>query len=280
MDHIEERLVLDWRKRAQTREAARGLVKDILEELPEAYDPSTWERKAEIVFNHIFASFYDDGGSAYEEGAVVVLPDAGPSPAATVDVETITSTVVEQIRRDPVFAESVAEKLRGDKAFFAIPSEELIAGDETFEVEFKSTARWNLREQRKDKRMEDAVVKTVAGFLNTDGGTLLIGVSDERQPIGLSHDVVLVKPASADGLVNWLTTHLVAALRHPAVMRTRMRIDQVDSVEICRVDVARSSAPVRARMSDGSEVFWVRMNNSTRSLPEEQADEYVSDRWA
>jgi type I restriction enzyme R subunit len=256
------------------------LVKDILEELPEAYDPSTWERKAEIVFNHIFASFYDDGGSAYEEGAVVVLPDAGPSPAATVDVETITSTVVEQIRRDPVFAESVAEKLRGDKAFFAIPSEELIAGDETFEVEFKSTARWNLREQRKDKRMEDAVVKTVAGFLNTDGGTLLIGVSDERQPIGLSHDVVLVKPASADGLVNWLTTHLVAALRHPAVMRTRMRIDQVDSVEICRVDVARSSAPVRARMSDGSEVFWVRMNNSTRSLPEEQADEYVSDRWA
>jgi len=280
MDNIEERLVLDWRKRAQTREAARVLVKDILEELPEAYDPSTWERKAEIVFNHIFASFYDDGGSAYEEGAVVVLPDAGPSPAATVDVETITSTVVEQIRRDPVFAESVAEKLRGDKAFFAIPSEELIAGDETFEVEFKSTARWNLREQRKDKRMEDAVVKTVAGFLNTDGGTLLIGVSDERQPIGLSHDVVLVKPASADGLVNWLTTHLVAALRHPAVMRTRMRIDQVDSVEICRVDVARSSAPVRARMSDGSEVFWVRMNNSTRSLPEEQADEYVSDRWA
>jgi hypothetical protein len=26
-----------------------------------------------------------------------------------------------------------------------------------FTVEFKSTARWNLRESRKDKRMEDAV---------------------------------------------------------------------------------------------------------------------------
>ena len=37
------------------------------------------------------------------------------------------------------------------------------------------------RERRKDKRMEDAIVKTVAAFLNTDGGTLLIGVDDDAQ---------------------------------------------------------------------------------------------------
>ena len=79
----------------------------------------------------------------------------------------------------------VAEQLRGEKAFFAVPSEELIARDESFEVEFKSTARWNLREGCKDKRMEDAVVKTIAGFLNTDGGTLLIGVGDDGRVIGL-----------------------------------------------------------------------------------------------
>ena len=58
-----------------------------------------------------------------------------------------------------------------------------------YDVEFKSTARWNLKEECKDKRMEDAVVKTVAGFLNTDGGTLLIGVDDDRQVIGLTHDL-------------------------------------------------------------------------------------------
>ena len=279
MAHIEERLVLDWRKKAETREAARGVVKDVLDELPEAYDPVTWQRKADIVFNHIFASFYDDGGSAYDEGALAVLPEARSPRAQALDLESITGTVVEQIKTDPAFAEAVAERLRGAKAFFAIPSEELIAGDETFAVEFKSTARWNLREQRKDKRMEDAVVKTIAGFLNADGGTLFIGVGDERQPVGLSHDVVLVRPASADGLVNWLTTHLIGALRHPATMRTRMRIDQLDSVEICRVDVARSSAPVRARMSDSDDVFWVRMNNSTRALPELEADEYIRDHW-
>ena len=73
MAHIQERLVLDWRRKAETREAARGLVKDILDELPDAYDPEVWERKAEIVFNHIFASFYDDGGSVYEAPEPAVL---------------------------------------------------------------------------------------------------------------------------------------------------------------------------------------------------------------
>jgi type I restriction enzyme R subunit len=55
MEHITDRLVLDWRKKAETREAARVLVKDVLDELPDAYDPKTWERKADAVFNHIFA---------------------------------------------------------------------------------------------------------------------------------------------------------------------------------------------------------------------------------
>ena len=191
----------------------------------------------------------------------------------------MTTTVVERIKGDREFAELVAEQLRGDKAFFAVASEELIAKDETYDVEFKSTARWNLREARKDKRIEDAIVKTIAGLLNTDGGTLFIGVGDDGRIIGLAHDLPLVKPANADGLVNWLTTHLINALKHPAVMRTRTRIDQVADNEVCRIDAARSSAPVIARMSDGREAFWVRMNNSTRELPEVEVEEYVHDHW-
>jgi type I restriction enzyme, R subunit len=283
MDHIQDRLVLDWRRKAETREAARGLVKDILDELPDAYDPPLWERKADLVFNHIFASYYDNGHSVYEApGAPArAMSSASETKAGTelVDVDTITETVLERIKGDRDFAELVAGQLRGDKAFFAVPTEELIATEETFEVEFKSTARWNLHEGCKDGRMEDAVVKTIAGFLNTDGGTLFIGVGDDGTPIGLSHDLPLVKPANADGLVNWLTTHLINALRHPAVMRTRTRIDQLSGGEVCRIDVARSSNPVFARMGDGAEEFWVRMNNSTRNLPPMEAEEYIRDHW-
>ncbi|UJA20476.1 HsdR family type I site-specific deoxyribonuclease [Thermoleophilia bacterium SCSIO 60948] len=282
MGQIQDRLVLDWRKRAETRESARVLVKDVLEDLPEAYDPETWERKTGIVFDHIFAAFYDDGGSVYGDVASVTPPverDTVDAEAGPVDVDAVSATVLEKIRSDRHFAELVAEQLRGDGAFFAATTDELIAGDEGFAVEFKSTARWNLREEAKDKRIEDAIVKTVAGFLNADGGTLLIGVSDDRQVLGLGSDLPLVKPQSADGLVNWLTTHLIGAIGHTAAMSTRVRIDAIAGREVCRVDVARSSRPVMASMSDRREVFWVRMNNSTRELPEIEWDAYRRDRW-
>lgn len=123
-----------------------------------------------------------------------------------------------------------------------------------------------LREGRPNKAMEDGIVKTVAGFLNTDGGTLLIGISPDRQVLGLDHDYQRVKPPNGDGFVNWLTTHLANALGHAAVMRTRARIAMRDGHEICRLDVARSSQPVWARTTKLDRVFFVRMNNSTRAL--------------
>jgi len=293
MSHIEDRLVLDWRKKAETREAARGMVKDVLDELPAVYDPGTWERKAEIVFNHIFACYYDDGRSVYDQsqatGEVAIAGSRAIGGTAvveprqlagqTVDIEMVTSQLLEQISTSRDFAELVAESLKGVKGFFAVPSEELIGNDETFEVEFKSTARWNLDQARKDKRMEDALVKTVAGFLNTDGGTLFIGVDNDRRAVGLDWDVELVKPKSLDGLVNWLTTHLSTALGKPSVMRTRARIEELGGTDICRIDVSASSTPVTARMSDNDGVFWVRMNNSTRALSEVEIDEYRRDRW-
>lgn len=88
-----------------------------------------------------------------------------------------------------------------------------------------------------------------------------------------------MKPTNADGFVNWLTTHLLNALQHPAVMRMRTRIESVSEVEICRVDVAKSSVPVRAKMSAKDDAFWVRMNNTTREWPEEAVDEYLWDHW-
>ena len=55
-------------------------------------------------------------------------------------------------------------------------------------LEFKSSARWNVKAGMPDRKMEQVVVKTVCGFLNAQGGTLLIGVDDERRVVGLSDD--------------------------------------------------------------------------------------------
>lgn len=119
--------------------------------------------------------------------------------------------------------------------------DEILVNNEDFTVEFKSTARWDLREGTPNKAMEDAVVKTIVGFLNTNGGTLLIGVDDSGTALGLDHDYDRVQPKNGDGFVNWLTTHMINALGHPPVTRVRARIVVHEGKQICRVDVARHS---------------------------------------
>ena len=82
----------------------------------------------------------------------------------------------------------------------------LIEGGESAVVEFKSTARRNLYTEADDQAITWAVVKTIAAFMNTHGGTLLIGVDDQGRPVGIEVDYPLVKGRNRDGWELWLTT--------------------------------------------------------------------------
>jgi type I restriction enzyme R subunit len=282
LEHLHDKLVLDWRRKAETMAGVRVTIKGVLaDNLPlDAYSVELFDEKVNAIFNHIVASYGDEGTSVYTGEAVEPVAPTGGDVAtlAPADIDTITENVVEQLRNDAELASAVAAKL-GLPAIAALRTvEELIENDEDFAVEFKSTARWDLKESKPNKAMEDAVVKTVAGFLNTDGGTLLIGVSNERETLGLDHDYDRVKPKNGDGLVNWLTTHLINALGPVPVTRTRARILVREGREICRIDAAPSPDPVRATTSTKPDVFFVRMNNSTRALPDGEIAAYWKSR--
>jgi type I restriction enzyme R subunit len=83
-----------------------------------------------------------------------------------------------------------------------------------------------------------------------------------------------------DGFVNWRTTHLVNAVGGAAVMLTRARIVRHQGVDVCRLDVGRSPRPVKAKTSKEPDVFYVRMNNSSRVLPEDEIASYVEQRFS
>src|SRR4051812_11050522 len=76
---------------------------------------------------------------------------------------------------------------------------ELIAHGESARLEFKSTLRYDLREHKTNKSLEKVVAKTLAGYLNADGGTLLIGVADDGSIVGLAHDINTLSTKNLDG---------------------------------------------------------------------------------
>lgn len=64
-----EKLVLDWRKEQRTRAAVRLAVKEKLDELPEKFTRQLYAEKCEVVYQHVFDSYWDDGRSIYTSAA-------------------------------------------------------------------------------------------------------------------------------------------------------------------------------------------------------------------
>jgi type I restriction enzyme R subunit len=60
-----ERLVLDWRKRQQTRAQVQLTIEQILEQLPDAYSAVLYQQKCDLVYQHIQDSYYGAGQSIY-----------------------------------------------------------------------------------------------------------------------------------------------------------------------------------------------------------------------
>ena len=127
--------------------------------------------------------------------------------------------------------------------------------------------------------MEHVVVKTVAGLLNDRGGTLLIGVTDNREPVGLANDYAHVKPPNADGYVNWLDTLFENNLGHAGANRLNIRIDRINSHDICRIDIPASSRPIWTKTKKDADTLYQRRNNSTRQVPAHETETFITERF-
>ena len=154
---------------------------------------------------------------------------------------------------------------------------DLITAGESKTVEFKRTARFNEHTGATDKVLEHGVVKSVAGFMNASGGTLLIGVHDDRYVTGLDNDYNLTGARGRDGFENWLVTKLEHELGKPAISSwVDIGFEEVDGHDVCRIDASMSTQPVYlGEQAD----FYVRMGNSTRLFNTREALEYVQQRW-
>lgn len=59
-----EKLVLDWRKRQESKASVEVAIKDILDGLPESYSADLYNQKCDQIFQHIYES-YSGQGSVY-----------------------------------------------------------------------------------------------------------------------------------------------------------------------------------------------------------------------
>lgn len=158
----------------------------------------------------------------------------------------------------------------------------LLSTGESERVEFKETARWNVREDKKDPRMEQVIAKTVAAFLNSGGGTLVVGANDAGQALGLDRDFATLREADADRFELWLRDMLSTLLGRNAAALPVVRFPTAPNGRtVCVIICPPSPRPVFVTQAkDGSSTeLWVRVGNSTRSFAVDEAVEYVARHW-
>ena len=160
---------------------------------------------------------------------------------------------------------------------------DLLDESESQTLEFKSTARWNVHTERYDKRLEHAIAKTVCGFLNAEGGKLLIGVNDRGGVVGLDADIqTLRRKGTCDGYELFLRQHLDNSLSIQTAGAVRIEFEQAGTKGVCVVSVAASGRPVFCKpLTDGREPreFWVRIGNATKQMYGEDMVNYQAEHW-
>ncbi|MPZ52346.1 MAG: DEAD/DEAH box helicase [Acidimicrobiia bacterium] len=158
-------------------------------------------------------------------------------------------------------------------------TDELLASDESQHLEFKETFRWGLHQAKAVPGVEDSVIKTVAAFLNSGGGTLIIGVADRGEAVGLDADLNTFSSPDRDSLENWLYQKLETALGFNNSRLATLTFVGVDGVTIARIDVEPAPEEVWAKTSKDPEAFFVRHGNATKQLGGADAVGYIRDQW-
>lgn len=155
---------------------------------------------------------------------------------------------------------------------------EIISLGESTNLEFKSTLQWDIIRKERNKSLRKSVLKTITAFLNSDGGTLVIGVEDNKTVCGLEADLKLLEN-SEDKLLNLLNTIISDSIgaEYGALIKTRL--EPIDGKVVCLMDVDRSLLPAYLTFENQKE-FYIRMGNTSRSLDPEETVKYISQNWA
>jgi serine/threonine protein kinase len=216
----------------------------------------------------------------YSVGAVLYEALVGASPSAPPPItppsrlrndlpagleRLILSMLSPEREHRPPNANAILEELRAIQSRTS-DVEILIANEESSSVEFKASLRTDVPGGTTNKELEKVVIKSVAGFLNGQGGTLIIGVADDGTILGLESDYSSSSNiVDRDGFERHLRGLLSKTWGKPIQAFVTVNFHEVEGRDICRVAVEPSDHPAYVK-EEGRTKLFLRTGNATNEL--------------
>lgn len=157
--------------------------------------------------------------------------------------------------------------------------DDLLAQDEHKLLEFKASLRYDVEGKGIPQRvLNREVAKTLAAFLNTEGGTLLIGVRDDRSVVGIEHDFKLCSKQDIDGFQLAFVDVVNAFLGADIGPLVDLSFAEKEGKTIAVAHCEPSYRPVFLKEADKQE-FFVRSAGRSQSLTTPQTVDYIKGKW-
>jgi len=158
--------------------------------------------------------------------------------------------------------------------------DQLVDGGENNFVEFKSSLRYCMHTHQARKILEHEVVSAIAAFLNTDGGTLLIGVNDRSESLGLENDYSTLKKGkqNLDGFKLKIQQDVIKKYFDNRYIKNIVyKYPIFKGKEICQIEVSPSSYPVFIELENNKKEFYIRKDALSESLDGEAQSAWEKD---
>src|SRR3989344_1123715 len=183
-------------------------------------------------------------------------------------VNIISKLLTNFIEKNPLLFRSKKPETQEEKI------KKLIKNNESEKLEFKSTLRFNLFTNEFDKKIEHANLKTISAFLNSNGGTLLIGVSDKSEIVGIEKD----KFESDDKLILHLTNLIKQHIGKEFFQFIKFETMKAEEKQVVKIECASSDKPVFLKFNQEEE-FYIRSGPSSTKLNGSTLVDYINRRF-
>ena len=156
-------------------------------------------------------------------------------------------------------------------------SRSLIAGWETKNVEFKSSFRWDYYQNKVNDDMKFQVIKTIAAFLNSDGGTLFVWIKDNWEILGEENDINSYQIKTLDSLLKDIDNMIRDNFPNfKALIDVKEENINWKSVIVFHVNKAHSPAYFTYNWKQS---FYVRNSASSTALSIEETVNYINEHF-
>ncbi|MEK6859443.1 MAG: ATP-binding protein [Nanoarchaeota archaeon] len=150
----------------------------------------------------------------------------------------------------------------------------LIKKGENEKLEFKSTLRANLHTGEHDKKVENATLKTIVAFLNSEGGILLIGVSDKGKISGIKEDCF----EDNDKFNRHFTNLVKERIGNEYLPYMNFELVLMEGENIMKVECRKSDKPVFLKY-ESCEEFYIRVGASSLQIIGSKILEYIEHKF-